>query len=297
MAAAPELEPEAEVTIKALPQVGAVALLAVTLGIILAVDAIVRGFFGTIKGAVGWIPYLGHVVSAPIRSIEHKVVSFLGGLEADVDSMMAHHIHQLARLVELFWRTLERLAVYTMLVGALAAAATANYVVGPIERFIHGLIRKVEADIHYLERHLHGATVVIRKTITHVIMPQLKAATVSVPRYVHRELLTIREDALHAEKVAQRALRSAHRAESKLAHKPFAKAVAVALAALGLDWLRCKSNPFNNNKNACSLWRDLEGLLTAAGLVVGALSLVELAREEQKVVGEAAKIVRGFWEL
>ena len=70
-----------------------------------------------------------------------------------------------------------------------------------------------------------------------------------------------------------------------------------AYRALGLDWLRCKSNPFNKNKNACGLWSDLEGLLAAATLVVGAMSLVELAREEQKVVGEAAKLVRGFWEL
>src|SRR5438270_5715652 len=168
MAAAPELLPEAEVGIEAVPQIGAIALLAVVLGFILAIDAIVRGLFGTLKGAVGWIPYLGKVLTAPITVIEHKVVSFLSGLEADVDSMMAHRIHQLARLVERFWRTLERLAVYTMLVGAIAAGATAHYVIGPIERFIRGLIRKVEAELHYVAHHLRGSTVVIRKTITHV---------------------------------------------------------------------------------------------------------------------------------
>src|SRR5437588_683427 len=128
------------------------------------------------------------------------------------------------------------LAVYTMLVGAIAAGATAHYVIGPIERFIRGLIRKVEAELHYLEHHLRGATVVIRKTITHVIMPQVKAATVAVPRYIHRDLLAVRAEARHAERIAHRALRQAHKAEARFGSKPFAAAVAAALGALGLEW-------------------------------------------------------------
>src|SRR5207249_9743143 len=130
---------------------------------------------------------------------------------ADVDNMMAHHIHQLGRLIELFWHTLERLAVYAMLVGAIAAAATARYAIGPIERFIHRLIRKVEAEIRHLTQTVTHTTTVITHTITHTIYPKIKVATVSVPRYIHRDLLRLHEEALHAEKIAHRALRSAHR--------------------------------------------------------------------------------------
>ena len=153
-------------------------------------------------------------------------------------------------------------------------------------------LRKVEAELHYIEHHLHGATVVIRKTITHVIMPQIKAATVAVPRYIHRDLLALRAEARHAERIAHRALRQAHKAESRFASKPFAAAVAVALGALGLDWLRCKSNPFNKNKNACGLWSDLEGLL---GLAIAALAfsdLEELLKAAEAIEGDVIALAK-----
>src|SRR5215472_15560461 len=90
---APELGPEVEVTARAAPRIGLVAILCVTLGIILSVEAVVRGFFGTVSGSVGWIPYLGSVIEKPIAKIEQKIVSMLSGLEQDVDKSLAHNIH------------------------------------------------------------------------------------------------------------------------------------------------------------------------------------------------------------
>lgn len=77
----------------------------------------------------------------------------------------------------------------------------------------------------------------------------------------------------------------------------FAGAVAVALARLGYGFLRCRSWRNLGRSLTCNDANVLGDLLLAATLVVGTMSLVELAREEQKVVGEAAKIVRGFWEV
>lgn len=285
---APELGPEVEVAARALPRIGAVAILVVCLGIILAVDAIVRAFFGTLKGAVGWIPYLGDVVQTPIKAIEHKVVSFLSGLEADIDSALAHNIHMTARLLDRLWHDLEFMAANIVLLGALGTAAFFHYVVHRVERWVHGLIRKVEAEIHHLEHSLHGATVVIRKTITHVIMPGIRAATYAVPRYVHRELLRIRRDAQHAEKVATHALRAARKAEGKFASKPFALAVSAALATLGLDWLRCKSNPFHKNKHACNLWGDLAGLLAGAAAFGLAVDFRDIVKAAVAIEGDVA---------
>jgi hypothetical protein len=45
---------------------------------------------------------------------------------------------------------------------------------------------------------------------------------------------------------------------------------ATIFQTFGLEWLRCKSNPFHGNKNACGLWGDLSGLL---GLFAAALAL------------------------
>lgn len=77
----------------------------------------------------------------------------------------------------------------------------------------------------------------------------------------------------------------------------FAGAVAVALSRLGWGVLRCRSWQKLGRSLKCSDANVLGDLLAAATLVVGAMSLVELAREEQKVIGEAATLVRGFWEL
>lgn len=293
----PELEPEVEVTARALPRIGAVAILVVCLGIILAVDAIVRAFFGTVAGALGWIPYAGKVITSPVHKIEQKVVSFLSGLEHDIDAAIAHNIHVTARLLDHLWHSLEYMAANIVLLGALGTAAFFHYIVHPLEKWVRIQIRRVEEEIKHLEHGLHGATVVIRKTITHVIMPGIKAATVAVPRYIHRELLRIRRDAQHAEKLALHALRAARRAEGKFASKPFALAVGAALATLGLDWLRCKSNPFNNNKNACSLWNDLLGLLGGAAIFGAALDFRDIVKAGAAIEGEVANALEALAQL
>jgi hypothetical protein len=77
----------------------------------------------------------------------------------------------------------------------------------------------------------------------------------------------------------------------------FAGAVAVALSRLGWGVLRCRSWQNLGRSLKCSDAAVLADLLAAATLAVGVMSIVELAREEQKVIGEAAKLIRGFWEL
>src|SRR5215475_2668432 len=111
----PETEVEADLVLKSAPQVGAIAILAVALGMILAVDAVCRAFFGTLTGATGWIPFLGQVVASPIKKIESKVVSFLAGLEHDIDGSLGHHIHNAAVLVNQLWHAMEESAKMAIL--------------------------------------------------------------------------------------------------------------------------------------------------------------------------------------
>jgi hypothetical protein len=58
---------------------------------------------------------------------------------------------------------------------------------------------------------------------------------------------------------------------------------ATIFQTFGLEWLRCKSNPFHGNKNACGLWGDLSGLLGLATLALAATDLEKLAKEMQAV--------------
>lgn len=67
-------------------------------GICLAVDAVVRALFGTATGLVGWVPYIGKVISSPLLAIEHKITSYIGGFESYLEQSMASYWHNLASL-------------------------------------------------------------------------------------------------------------------------------------------------------------------------------------------------------
>lgn len=71
----------------------------------------------------------------------------------------------------------------------------------------------------------------------------------------------------------------------------FAGAVAVALSRLGWGVLRCRSWQNLGRSLKCSDAGILADLLAAATLSVGLVSLVELAKEEQRVIGEVARAV------
>lgn len=272
----PELGPEVEVAARAAPRVGVVAILAVTLGIILSVEAVVRGFFGTVSGAVGWIPYLGSVVEQPIKKIEQKIVSMLSGLEQDIDKALAHNIHVTAALLDKLWHSLELMAANIVLLGALGTAAFFHYIVHPLERWIHGKVREIENEIKSITHAILHEAAKIEHAIEHWLNPRIKAAIVAVPKYIHRDLLKLRKDVNKAQKTATQALTEVESIPFPEGVTTWAAAVAVALPALGLDWLNCKSNPFNRNPNACNLWSVLKDLLGLLGDLAAFSAMCEI---------------------
>lgn len=261
MAAAPELEPEAPLIIEAAPQVGLLAVFTVCLGMILAVEAIVRGFFGTLHSAVGWIPYLGNLIEKPIADIEHKVVGFLGHLESDIDNQLAMHFHKLARIADRM--------LYILELGTLLAVATVAHLLGKVDW----------KDVQHLWRELHKTvtrTETITKTITKTIVRNETIVKHVVLRNIIPRFKPLEYEITHAlpakieraEDIGQEALKKAEQAQHILRSKPWTKpwelpaaAVALALAKLGLDWLRCNTLGNIMKRRGCNFWSDLEGLL------------------------------------
>src|SRR6266516_3064603 len=56
-------------------------------------DGNVAELFGTITGAVGWIPYAGKVLKAPVHRIEQKVTHALGTAEEAFDRRIGTSFH------------------------------------------------------------------------------------------------------------------------------------------------------------------------------------------------------------
>lgn len=266
----PELEPEAQIIVRAIPDVGKVAILAVALGIILAVDAIVRALFGTLTGSVGWIPYLGKVVESPIHKIEQKVISFLSGIEQDIDSSLGHAIHQTAKLAEQLLHTLENTALELMLIGALAAGFTASVLLPKLERFVRGVIRTVEEEIQRIERRVIRQGAHITRVTVHNIFPRIKGAEVAIQRVVEHELTPIRQKAKEAERLAVRTEKEVRSLRHRVSNKAILAAVGAAIGTAALDALRCIN--FGNlfKRHGCNLWKYLEDLI---GLGIAALAL------------------------
>ena len=288
---APELEPAAEASGAALTQIGTLAIIIVVLGMILAVDAIAKAFFGAVEGGVGWIPFAGKLISSPIHKIEQRVTSYLGGLAQDIQADVGHHFHTLAQDVRRAIHSVEDIALAIGLLTLLAVGATAHYVIPSIAR----IIRRLKAEIqHVTKTTVERVTKIERVTkriYVHEVNPRLRAIEHRVEDALKHDLKSLRAEVREAERTAKRAEKLATKAEHLIGNKAFEEAVVAALATAGLEWLRCESNPFNNNKSACGLWKDLAGLLGLAGLALELKTLPEWAAIAQGVVSEAETVI------
>lgn len=84
------------------------------------------------------------------------------------------------------------------------------------------------------------------------------------------------------------------RISGKVAPIAFAGLVSAALARLGLKWLRCSKHK-RFSKNVCGMDANLlESLLLDTTAIVGAISVVAMARELQEIEPQAVRLIRGF---
>ena len=87
---------------------------------------------------------------------------------------------------------------------------------------------------------------------------------------------------------------SAHRTSAAMG--VFTGAVAWALTRLGYGFLRCRSWQNLGRSLKCSDANVLAELLAGATAVALSMSLVDLAKAEQEVMGDISALVRDFWQ-
>jgi hypothetical protein len=167
---------------------------------------------------------------------------------------------------------------------------------------LHGQVRAANAHAarvgHELDRYKAHTTPQI-KHATHAVdvtLPHRIAGVRQREEALSRDQAKLRERTGLLERGAERTFDWIRSHPLSAVTGVFAGAVAVALARLGFGFMRCRSWQRLGRSLTCNDANIIADLLAAATLVVGIMSLEELAREEQKVVGEAAKLVRGFWE-
>jgi hypothetical protein len=292
-----EVAPAAPAIAELLAPLGMLCILIVCYGMVLGVDAIARAFFGTASGAVGWIPYAGSLLQSGIHKIEEKIVSFLAGLEHDIDRAIGHSWHALASVATHLWHLLERDSLLLWQALKFLSGVPTLHELLHAERWLRHSIKVAAHDAAVALRHAIRHEERALRSVAQGIYPRLRTLEHEVTKTLPRAIRHARSLAREAENAVARLGKRVQSLEQALSAGAIAAAVTTALAAVGLDWIACSTRNNVNGKSKCNLWDDIEALLAATTLVIGAMSLIELARAEQKVVGEAANIVRGFWEL
>ena len=91
--------PAGPIFVPALAALFTLAALFFAIGMVKLVDKVSRAFFGTVGGAVGWIPFGGRIVKHSLHRIEQKISHILGSAERTLDGYVAVTWHNMANLL------------------------------------------------------------------------------------------------------------------------------------------------------------------------------------------------------
>jgi hypothetical protein len=292
----PIVVPAARVVLK--PLLFAFATLAgyfVAWGLVFVMDAVVRAFFGTATGAISWIPYAGKVLSTPLLAIEHKLTSYLGGLEAHFDNQMAARWHALASLVTQLAYDTKAAAILDWNIARKVATSFGNAVISQVIGAAHKVVHVVRSEIHTVTR------TVIR--VEKIVGTKADAAVARAVGVLEGELghvidwtiprLRARERAVEGE--IGRLWKRVRRERIALGIGAATALFVAVLGRLGLGFLRCKGIR-SAGKRVCGMNPSLlDALLADTLLIAGTLSLEEFAREMVGVTSTAVRPITTFW--
>jgi hypothetical protein len=258
-------------------------LLIVCMGVVASVDALTRALFGTIEGSVGWIPFLGRVVQAPIHRIEQKVSNYMGGLETHIDVSMGGYFHALAdalgRLASgeaeagwVFYWLAKAHSALRATVHALPSLPTVHSITHTVVKQVRVVVTKVD---HVGKIAAHAAPASLIRDVRAIAGTLDDVVTWDIPRLWKRSRAI--------EKSLDR-LWHRIRAEKKvLVGTAFAGAVAVALGRMGLGWLRCSSLKRVGKQLGCGGFGLLEELFAASLVSFAALDICDFAAAAESV--------------
>lgn len=288
----------------------------VAIGLVYCADGIVRALFGTLRSAVGWIPFAGRVIKKPISEIERKFIHYLAAVERDLSARvgryfdgLAHNILALSKDVydtaiaisQLAWYVetkIGKAALGSRLDRTIAKAIKAEREAKQALRLAHdahGAITKpasgqVKTAVTVATRPLAARV----GRLEHTTDARLDRLEATVPAAVPRIGSRTGGRDLVARREIDRLWKRVRRLDKRILGAGAAALTWASIARLRLGWLRC-GNVGKFGRAVCRMdSRLLDALLFESLLISGSLSIVEFAKELQGVTEFTADAVHGF---
>lgn len=251
----------------ALPLLAELLLLIIALGIIYAMQYVVRAFFGISGSALGKLPIVGGWINSGLHSIEKKVTGIMADGVAAVEAEVGATWHQLGRLVDWIGRELRS---HSNLIYTLAAVMLGQEWAGALRHAIADL-RTHSNDVAAITRaqivRIIHAEERLRHGIGHDVLPHLRSLDRALDRVRGHDIPALRARARALEDGAIDTFRWIRAHPRALATSAFVGAVAFALQRLGGTWIRCR-NWNRIGKTVCGIpFNAIEDVLAAS--VVG----------------------------
>lgn len=263
----------------ALIDLGIILMFLVGFALCLLARQFVRALFQSAESSVGWIPWLGSRVVGDLHRIEQRFTNYIGGVAAGLEHRAGSWFHSLVGIVEATGSALEH--AFELIYKQAAHAALY------VGKEIYTHVKTIEKTVVVV----HDVAIHATKTADHAI-----ARAIAIPADVLRQgdLAGLRGQARAAEDEIRRLWEWARAHGRTVVEGAAVGTIAYAVGKLGMTWARC-SNWQKIGKRGCGLDPSLlESLLADTLLIVGSISIVELARDCQAITGTAESAIKSF---
>ena len=267
----------------------ALAVLLVAFGLVFVVRRFVRAIFGPIIAVASKVPGLGGVLSSALHAIEQAISNALGSAEHAIEHAMASSWHLLARYMDWLWREIRGnayLLEHTLagLVPLVAAYHLIRNLAHRLEKAWHGIehgVKTLTKALHGIEHRVRSLERDLAKGIGHDLRLTVKALDKELHRVENKVIPAIQSAEADTQSALDNLYEWAKGKASLVGVGTFATAVTAVLAAVGLDWLACRSRDNVNGKKGCGLWDDIEGLLGLAVATAIAVDFEQFVHDAQ----------------
>lgn len=271
----------------------------------LALAFLIVGIMESLAPFLQKVPWVGGQLANAARSMAQAISHACGVAVQGITHLIGTAFHATARLVDHTYHQFRShaVAIYQAadLLNHIASAihrlkATVAHAVGSVGAVLPR-VKTLEKEWHGIEHRVKTLERKISQGIGHDLRIRIKALEKEYTGLRDTVIPNVRGIAQHAEHEVTDLRQWVEDHALLVGTTALTGAVAWALSSLGLGWLRCNSNPFNNNKNACGLWGDLSSLLGLATLAIAAADFEELVKEAQSLEEEAVGAIKTLWNL